>query len=108
MSRTFRNRHGSPVDPVPFLVISLLGVTVAYSYGPIYLTELGLSLGSALAVCTVVVAATTLGAYHRYIWTFRPDLRSEVPAAYRLRRLIYGVVIGFAVIALLSLPLVAG
>lgn len=107
MALQLRNKHGTPVDPVPFLVIALLGITVVYSYGPIYLTELGASLGFALAVCTGIGTATTLGAYHRYVWTARPDLRAEVPVAHRLRRLVYGVVIGIAVIVLFSLPLIA-
>lgn len=102
-----RNKHGTPIDPVPFLVVSLLGVTVAYSYGPIYLTELGASLEMALVICTAIGAGTTAAAYHRYVWTARPDLRAEIPADHRLRRLIYGVVIGIAVIVLLSLPLIA-
>lgn len=102
-----RNKHGTPIDPVPFLVVALLGVTVAYSYGPIYLTELGMMLGQALAICTGFAAIVTGWAYHRYIWTARPDLREEVPVDYRLRRLFYGVVIVIAGIVLLSLPLLA-
>jgi hypothetical protein len=101
-----RNKHGTPIDPVPFLVVALLGVTVAYSYGPIYLTELGLVLETALLVCTVIAALLTGAAFHRYVWTARPELRAEVPVEYRLRRLIYGVVLGVAIIVLLSLPLV--
>lgn len=99
------NKHGTPVDPVPFLVVALLGVTVAYSYGPIYLTELGFDLVQALAISTAVAATVTVAAYHRYVWTARPGLRAEVPVDSRLRRLVYGVIIGIAVIVLLSLPL---
>lgn len=100
-----QNKHGTPVDPVPFLVVALLGVTVAYSYGPIYLTELGFDLVQALVISTAVAAAVTAAAYHRYVWTARPDLRAEVPVDSRIRRLVYGVVIGIAIIVLLSLPL---
>jgi hypothetical protein len=100
-----KNKHGTPVDPVPFLVVALLGVTVAYSYGPIYLTELGFGLVQALGISTAVAAAVTVAAYHRYVWTARPDLRPEVPVDSRIRRLVYGVLLGIAVIALLSLPL---
>lgn len=99
------NKNGTPVDPVPFLVVSLLGVAVAYSYGPIYLTELGFGLPTALVISTVVAATVTGAAYHRYVWAARPDLRTEVPVEVRLKRLFLGVVILIAVIVLLSLPL---
>lgn len=101
-----RNKHGTPIDPVPFLVVALIGVTVTYSYGPLYLMELGLVLETALVVCTVFAAMVTGVAFHRYVWTARPELRAEVPVEYRLRRLIYGVAIGIAIIVLLSLPIV--
>lgn len=100
-----QNKYGTPVDPVPFLVVALLGITVAYSYGPIYLTELGFELVPALGLSTAVAAAVTVAAYHRYVWTARPAHRTEVPVESRLRRLVYGVAIGIAVIVLLSLPL---
>lgn len=100
-----RNKRGTPVDPVPFVVVALLGVTTAYSYGPIYLTELGLDLSTAIGVSTGVAVAVTGGAFHRYVWAARPDLRDEVPVDARLRRLVYGVAILIAVIVLLSLPL---
>lgn len=100
-----RNKHGTPVDPVPFLVVALLGVTVAYSYGPIYLTELGFDLVQSLAISTGVAGGVTAVSYHRYVWTARPDLRAEVPVDSRIRRLVYGVLILIAVIVLLSLPL---
>lgn len=104
-ARQPRNKHGTPVDPVPFLVVALLAFTVVYSLGPVYLMELGVPLEPALGICTTVVAAATLGAYRRYVWTARPDLRAEIPAIFRLRRLCYGVGLGVAIIALLSLPL---
>lgn len=100
-----RNKHGTPVDPVPFLVVALLGVTVAYSYGPIYLTELGFDLVQSLLISTGVAGGVTVVAYHRYVWTARPELRAEVPVDSRMRRLVYGVLIGIAIIVLLSLPL---
>lgn len=90
---------------MPFLVVALLGVTVAYSYGPIYLTALGFDLVQALVISTAIAAGVSITAYHRYVWTARPDMRAEVPVESRLRRLVYGVVIGIVVIVLLSLPL---
>ena len=40
-----RNRDGSPVDPVPFLVLAAMAFAVAYSFGPIYFDALGVSYG---------------------------------------------------------------
>jgi len=102
-----RNRNGNPVDPVPFLVVSVLGFAVSFSFGPGYAMELGASLPTALAVATVASGLTVAVAYHRYVWTERPGLRGEVPAADRFRRLLYGVVVGFLLVAALALPLVA-
>lgn len=100
-----RNDRGTPVDPVPFLVMALLAFTISYSYGPLYLMALGLDLGSALLACGVVTVAAVLAAYHRYVRRARPDLRAEVPAALRLRRFFYGVLLGVALLAGLALPL---
>ena len=47
-----RNRDGSPVDPVPFLVLAAMAFAVAYSFGPIYFDALGVSLVPALALST--------------------------------------------------------
>jgi len=102
-----RNRNGTPVDPVPFLVVSALGFTVSFSFGPIYAMELGASLSMALLAATVTTAAVAAVAYHRYIWTGRPDLRGEIPAEDRFQRLVYGIVAGFLCVAILALPLVA-
>lgn len=100
------NKHGTPVDPVPFVVVVLLAALVSYSYGPIYLMELGLGLGDALLACGAVVTASVGVAHHRLVWTARPDLREEIPPGLRLRRLFYVMLIGVAVLALLALPLI--
>lgn len=102
-----QNKHGTPVDPVPFLVVVIGAFTVAYSYGPLYLMELGLGFGDSLLACGSVVVATAGVAHHRLVWTARPELRGEVPAAVRLKRLFYAVLIGVVALALLALPLVA-
>lgn len=101
-----QNKHGTPVDPVPFVVVVLLAVLVCYSYGPIYLMEFGLGLGDALLACGAVVAGTVGVAHHRLVWTARPDLRSEIPPGLRLRRFFYAMLVGIGLIALLALPLV--
>lgn len=99
------NDQGKTVDPVPFLVVSLMSLLISYSYGPGYLMALGFTLGQALLICTVVFLAATAGAYHRYVRTERPDLRGEVPAHLRIRRLFLGALIAFFVLGLLALPL---
>lgn len=98
------NRLGTPVDPVPFLVVTAAGFLGCYSSGPIYLMEFGLDLPGALALTTVVFLGVAAAAYHRFVWAARPDLRGEVPAGLRFRRLVLaGLVLG-AVFVLLSLP----
>lgn len=99
------NKHGTPIDPVPFLVVLFLGFTVCFSYGPPYLTTLGFSITESLVISSAVVIGIGGVAYHRYVWTARPDLRAEIPAANRLQRLFYAVIAGVALLALLALPL---
>lgn len=101
------NSDGTPVDPVPFLVVSALGFAVCFSFGPIYVMTFGASLPVGLAVAGAVTVATTAVAYYRYVWTERPGLRAEIPAPVRFRRLLYGLVGGFLLVAALALPLVA-
>lgn len=102
-----QNRNGTPVDPVPFLVVTALGFTVSFSFGPIYVMEFGASLPLALAVAAGATGVTAAAAYYRYVWTERPALRGEVPAQDRFQRLLYGVVAGFLLVAALALPLLA-
>lgn len=98
------NRHGTPVDPVPFLVVSSLSFLVSFSYGTVYLLALGLSLPVALVVSGLFFACIAGAAYHQMVLTARPELRGEIPPEKRLRGLVYAVVIGLALLALLSLP----
>lgn len=99
------NRHGTPVDPVPFLVVGALAFLVSFSYGPVYCLTLGLSLPWALAVSTLAFSLTAGAAYHRFVWSARPELAGEIPAHERLRRLFYGTVVALALLVLLSIPL---
>jgi len=99
------NDQGTPVDPVPFLVVVLGTVMIGYSYGPIYLMALGFSVTEALLACTAVVTVIAGVAHHRFVWRARPDLRGEVPAKVRFKRLFYAVLIGVGSLALLALPL---
>lgn len=99
------NSHGTPVDPVPFLVVAALGFLVCYSFGPGYLLTFGVDLPGALTLSTVGFLGTTAIAYHRFVWTARPDLRSEIPADLRVRRLLLAGLVVVGVFVLLSLPL---
>ncbi|WP_256685392.1 hypothetical protein [Halococcus qingdaonensis] len=98
------NRHGTPVDPVPFLVVSSLAFLMSFSYGPIYLLALGLSLPISITVSTILFVCATGTAYHQMVLTTRPELRGEIPPEQRLRRLVYAAAVLLALLALLSLP----
>jgi hypothetical protein len=106
-SMEFRNRRGALVDPVPFFVVAASVFVFVYSFGPVYLTALDLSLETALAVTTSVFLALTVVAYHRLVWTSRPEHIGILPPAARLKRLVYAIACGIGVLVLLSLPLVA-
>ena len=100
------NRVGTPVDPVPFIVVAAFGFLFCYSYGPIYLMEFGAELGGALGYSTMVFLGVLGVAYYRLVWTAQPDLRSEIPAGLRLRRLLLAGLAVAGVFVLLSLPLI--
>jgi hypothetical protein len=102
----FRNQQRREVDPVPFIVVALLGFAVAFSFGPGYLLELGLSLERALIVCASVTGLNTAIAYHRLVWTARPEFRDEIPAWMRLRRLLYVGLVLAGLLPLFALPIV--
>ena len=103
----FRNREGTAVDPVPFLVVSGLSLLGSLSFVPVYCLTLGLpahvSVGSGVAVFLGLSAL----AYHRMVWTARPDLRGEVPPGLRLQGLVYGVLVVAGVLLLLTLLLLS-
>lgn len=99
------NKSGTPVDPVPFLVVAALGFLVCYSCGPIYLISYGVGLPGSLALTTVAFLAATAVAYHRFVWTARPHLRKEIPPTLRMRRIVLGVLTVCAVLVLLTVPL---
>lgn len=104
----FRNKRGTPVDPIPFLIVAILGFTIIFSFGPPYLLTIGFSLHAALVTCLVVVCITTAVAYHRYVWARRPTTDGEIPGPRRFERLIYAMLAGFLVVLLLALPFLSG
>lgn len=100
------NGRGDPVDPVPFLVVASVAFLLVYSTGPLYLNALlGVPFPVGLAGSTVVFVAATVAAYRRFVRDARPDLRGEVPAAGRYRRLWYGALALALLLVLLTLPL---
>ncbi|MEF8773583.1 MAG: hypothetical protein V5A23_04755 [Halobacteriales archaeon] len=100
------NRHGTGVDPVPFVVVAGTAFMLVYSYLPLYLMAFDVSVTGAVLAATAVWVWIALGAYHRLVWTFRPEYREHVPAGARFRRLIYAALVAVAVVVLLALPLV--
>ncbi|WP_373188616.1 hypothetical protein [Halolamina sp.] len=104
----FRNRDGTTVDVVPFVVSCGSLFLLLYSFGPLYLQALGLGLLQALGVTTAIFAATVVAAYRRQVTGATPMLSGEVPASLRFRRLFYLMLIIAGIVLLLSLPLVGG
>ncbi|SEP62718.1 hypothetical protein [Natrinema salaciae] len=103
-----RNRHGSHVDPVPFVVVVGLSFMILLSFGPLYGQALGLSLDLAIALSTVLFAVTAVAAFYRHVWTFRPETTGTVPSAVRAERLFYLIPILAAALVALAVPLVVG
>lgn len=101
-----RNRDGTPVDPVPFLVTTAAAFLVTYSFAPLYVLELGFREPAAVALTTVAFLALAAGSYHQLVWTVDPVAHEEVPASRRLLRLVYGVVAVALLMLALSIPLV--
>jgi cytochrome b561 len=101
----FRNRDGTPVDPVPFLVVAALSFLVTFSVGPIYAVAVGFSFPVAVSLSAGVFVATTAGAYVRFVWQARPAIRAEVPPHQRLSRLVYAALCLALLLVLLVLPL---
>lgn len=101
-----RNRHGTRIDPVPFAIVSLLAALIVLSWGPPYLLALGIALEPAVGISAGVTAVLVGLSYYRYVWTANPEIRSERPVEERFRRLVYAVLIGVALLALLTIPLI--
>ena len=99
----FRNRDGDAVDPWPFVAVAGTGVLPVLSFGPLYLTALGLALSTAIVVSLVVGTAVVVGAYHRLVHTRRPEV--VAPGGDRVERLFYATLALVGVLALLALPL---
>ncbi|WP_254545500.1 hypothetical protein [Halomarina pelagica] len=100
-----RNRRGTPVDPVPFLVVCAFAFLISFAIGPILCYEYGLRGPLAFVPPSIVFLVAVAAAYHRLVWTARPSLLGEVPVESRLRRLFYAVLVVFLLLGALSIPL---
>ena len=100
-----RNRDGTAVDAVPFFVVTAMAALVCYSFGPIYAIAIGLSGPAVFGLPTVACLAAVGVAYHRLVYTARPELRGELPPEQRIKGLFYAALVGAAVLVALSLPL---
>ncbi len=101
----FQNRHGTPVDPVPFFVVTAMAFLLIFSFGPGYLMAVGLDLVGAIVISGSSFTYVMLGAWHEMVWTSRPDLREEVPGTVRMQRLIYAAMILGLLLTALMIPL---
>ncbi|WP_251341885.1 hypothetical protein [Haloplanus halophilus] len=100
-----RNREGTPVDAVPFLVVTAMAGLVAFSFGPIYCIAVGLEGPAVIGVPALAFGGAVAVAYRRLVHAARPDLRAEIPTAQRIRGLFYAALVGAALLVALSLPL---
>lgn len=103
-----QNRDGESVEIVPFLVVAASAFLVTYSFGPVYVLELGLGPSAAFVFPTGVFVAFTAVAFHRFVWTADPVAIAEVPASTRFVRMLYGVGATALVLVALTLPIAVG
>jgi hypothetical protein len=101
----FKNREGHAVDPVPYLVVASGTFLGSFSFVPVYGLSLGLSPLSSVGAATAVFAGLAAVAYHQMVWTARPELQGEVPAAQRLQRVFYVALVVGGVVLLATLLL---
>jgi len=99
-----RNRDGTAVDAVPFFVVAAMIVLVCFSVGPIYALAVGLEGPAVFGLPGVACLAAVGVAYHRLVYTARPEIRGEIPPEQRIRGLFYAAIVGTAVLGALSLP----
>ncbi|WP_247002360.1 hypothetical protein [Halosolutus gelatinilyticus] len=99
-----RNRHGSPVDPVPFVVVSGLTVMLLLSFGPLYAQALGAPLDVSIGASLGLSLLAAVVAYYRQVWTARSEL-AVVPAGVRAERLFHLMLVLAAISVGLAVPL---
>ena len=97
-----RNRNGTPVDPVPFAVVSGLACMLSLSFGPLYGQAFGLSLPSALLVSAAASIGVTVASFYWQVWDTYP--LEETPVEIRFERLVYGALAFGVIVVALTLP----
>lgn len=97
------NRHGTPVDPVPFIVVAGLSSMLLLSFGPLYGQAYGLPLWAALTVSVACSLLATALAFYWQVWDARPV--AEAPIEPRVQRLFYGALAFAVVVVGLTVPL---
>lgn len=102
-----RNRDGTEVDPIPFLVTASVAFLLLFAFAPGYLLSLGLTVQNALVVTSVAFGATLLAVYHQLVYDVNPTRLEEIPGPVRFRRLVYIVLVATATMLLLLIPVVA-
>lgn len=100
-----RNAEGTPVDPVPVLVVVCLAFMIAISLGPIYGLAYGLSLSTSLAVSVAAFLLTAVGAYRWLVRDACPELAGEVSPADRFATIVYLALALLALLTGLTIPL---
>ncbi|WIV67981.1 hypothetical protein [Natrialbaceae archaeon AArc-T1-2] len=100
-----RNRNGTPVDPVPFVVVAALVTMLSISFGPVYGISYGLSVSTSLAVSVAVSLVVAAGAYYQLVWLATPEAAGEIAVESRFLRLLYGGAALGAVLVGLTIPL---
>lgn len=106
-ARVFRNREGTAVDPVPFLVATGLALAGSLSFVPVYCLSLGFSMRVSVAAGVVVFLGLGAVSYHQLVWRARPELRGEIPPERRLLGLFYLALLVAAVLTGLTLLLLS-
>ena len=97
-----RNSDGTPIDPTPFLVAALLALLIIVSFGPLYLMAHGVAQTTAILASLGITGVTCSVIYYRFVWTYNPKIREEVPVSTRYLRLLYGVLAGVLVMLFLT------
>lgn len=108
MPRRPLNNEGTPVDPVPFLVVAGLTFMLTLSLGPLYCMAYGIDFPAALLIPGGVFVAVTGFAYQRMVRLARPAHRAEVGAEGAFRRLLYVAAAIAVVFVAITLPLLEG
>lgn len=99
------NRHGSVVDPVPFVVTTGLTWMLLLSFGPLYGLALGVSLTVGFGVSTALGLGFTAGAYYYQVWSATPEIDSNLPSRLGAERFFYLIAVLAVVLAGLAIPL---